>query len=466
MRQSVRIVGLLILCSMPFFFSSCTKGSRDINLIFVSIDTLRADHLGCYGYERDTSPNIDGFADNAILFENAFSHSPKTAPSHMSMFTSLYHTVHGVFMFDKRRGPVPYVLDKKITPLAEILTRNDYTCVGFTGGGNVSKDFGFDRGFEIFDSSQNHWQKGIDWLRKNHQNKFFAFFHTYAVHDPYLPPEPYFSMFDPEYTGNIARTDGQDDWFQMKNAFWDNVDKNDPRDISHLIALYDGGIRYMDERLMKPLFEVLEELSLMEKTVVVFTSDHGEEFKEHGRFLHEQVYDELLHVPLIISLPPVLEKDMREKSPSTQVRLIDLMPTILELLGIKHSRKDLQGASLIPVIEGKEKQDRTLYACRIPSWSQDKPSIRNNVIRQAGFKLIHNVKNRQDPTELYNIRTDPGEKESIHGTEREKVNQLTGLLRQIITENRQFKESRGYRARHAKFEKVTLRKLRALGYIE
>jgi len=456
----------LALCFIPFLCSRCTTRSPDLNLVFVSIDTLRADHLGCYGYDRDTSPNIDRFAKNGILFKNAFSHSPKTAPSHMSMFTSQYSTVHGVFMFDRRRGAIPYVLDEKITPLAEILAQNDYTCVGFTGGGNVSEEYGFNRGFHIYDSSQNHWKKGIAWLRNNYQKKFFVFFHTYAVHDPYLPPEPYFSMFDPEYKGKIARIDKQGDWFKHKDAFWDNVDKNDPRDIRHLIALYDGSIKYMDDRLMKPLFAVLEELDLLDKTVIVFTSDHGEEFKEHGQFVHEQVYDELLHVPLILSLPSFLAEEVKVKAPDVQVRLIDLMPTILDLLDIKHSQRDLQGVSLRPVMAGKEKDDRILYGCRIPSWSQNKPRIRNNVIRQKGFKLIHNVRNKQKPWELYDLSSDPGEKISLHDEQREKANELTGLLRQIIKENQQFKESRGYRARHAKFEKDTLQKLRALGYIE
>ena len=152
---------------------ACGGGTGDVNVIFISIDTLRADHLGCYGYGRDTSPTLDRFAEKAILCRNAFSHSPKTAPSHMSMFTSLYPTVHGVHMYNRqdkeRLGPVPFRLDDKIKPLAEVMRENGYACVAFTGGGNVGPEYGFDRGFEIYQTVRGHWQNGIDWIEDNRQ---------------------------------------------------------------------------------------------------------------------------------------------------------------------------------------------------------------------------------------------------------------------------------------------------------
>ena len=461
----VGVAGLVILVASH----GCGTRSGDTNVIFISIDTLRADHLGCYGYARDTSPAIDRFAKRAILCRNAFSHTPKTAPSHMSMFTSLHPTVHGVHMFKKELDPILYVLDEKIKPLAEVLRENGYTCVAFTGGGNVGAGYGFDRGFEIYQTGKGHWQEGIDWIAANRGKKFFIFFHTYVVHDPYYPPEPFYSMFDPDYSGGMLRPPGTERVWVTAQTYWDHVNIEDEKDVKQLVALYDGEIRFMDERLMQPLLRALEELNLLKNSIVIFTSDHGEEFNEHGRFKHEQVYDELLHVPLLFRLPDRLAATIQPKEISNQIRLIDIMPTILELLDVRTPTHTLQGTSLVPVFRGEEAGDRELYATRVISSNRGKPFVRNYVLRLDGHKLIRNVNYKYRlnvPWEFYDLAADPGETRNLVSTDPDIIQRFRKRLFRLVSDNKKTREAGGYRYRSARFKSNSLEKLRALGYIQ
>jgi arylsulfatase A-like enzyme len=460
---TITVIGILIL------FSGCTSKNPGLNVVLISIDTLRADHLGCYGYHRNTSSNIDRFANRGVLFEKAFSHSPKTTPSHMSMFTSLYPTVHRVFMPNSKRDHIIYSLDDKIKTLAEILEENGYTCVAFTGGGHVGEEYGFGRGFKKYITEKSHWKKGIDWISSNSQKKFFIFFHTYVVHDPYLPPDPYYSMFNPGYQGNILRPEDKKSVHVDSKTYWEHVDPENREDIKQLMALYDGEILYMDEQMIKPLFAMLKKMDLFKNTIIIFTSDHGEEFKEHGRLRHDQVYDEHLHVPLIIYLPPhqVGLNDIKSRIQS-QVRLIDIMPTIIDLLKIRIETDDFQGTSLVPVMKGVEKKDRLLYASRILSSRKKNVYIRHHSLRYKGFKLIQNIRyqfRKNVPWELYNISDDPQEKQNLILDESEAGLLLKQRLSNILKKNQKFLFSRGYRLHHSRFKNSNLETLRALGYL-
>jgi len=458
------LTGLLLLIGAP----GCGSRSRDIPVVFISIDTLRADHLGCYGYVRNTSPVIDRFAKESILCRQAFSHSAKTAPSHMSMFTSLYPTVHGVHMFNRKLGPIPYRLDEKIKPLAEVLRENGYTCVAFTGGGNVGADYGFDRGFSIYDTGMGHWERGIRWIAGHSTEPFFIFLHTYVVHDPYFPPEPFYSMFNPDYIGKMLRPGGPEREDMTSQVYWGRVDTGDPRDVEQLVSLYDGEIRYMDERMMQPLLRILKTSGLWQKAIVVFTADHGEEFGEHGRFKHEQVYDELLHVPLIVHLPKAIARRMPPGEIPHQVRLIDIMPTLMDLLDIHTPTHRLQGTSLVPFFRREESAGRVVYATRVVSSIRGTPYVRNYVLRLDGKKLIRNVNYRFRlgvPWEFYDLRSDPGEMKNLVTEARPVPVKYRKMLFQISSANRKLREAGGYHYHGVRFKAESLERLRALGYV-
>lgn len=319
----------------------------DCNVVLISVDTLRADHLGCYGYHRNTSPNIDRLASDAVLFENAFSNSHWTLPSHMSIMTSQYPSAHDVNFFYSNEQR----LDESKTTLAEVLKSSDYKTVAFTGGGLVDPMFGFDQGFDgynVIDTSYENTEllnEIFGWLENNHNEKFFMFVHTYSVHAPYLPPGPFKGTFSDSYSGSII--DSLDEMKRAHSAnlsrfklFLNSINTSDPSDVYHAVALYDEGILYMDHCIGQ-LMKRLEGLGLGEKTLVVFTSDHGEDLTEHGVIaLHGYLYDEQVHVPLIIRLP-----GKNSGTVKTPAQGIDVMPTTLDILDIAQP-SSVQGESL------------------------------------------------------------------------------------------------------------------------
>src|SRR5262249_4455747 len=322
--------------------------SRGPNVVLISIDTLRADRLGAYGYQLPTSPTLDKrLAREALPLEHTWSHSPKTTPSHMTLLTSLYPCVHGINLW--WNDAPAHVLRRSVPTLAEVLKNAGYVTVAFTGGGHIDRSRGFDQGFDRYSHMQ-ELDKALPWLDRHHHRKFFLFFHTYLVHDPYLHPIEYVRQFAPDYHGAVltevehllavkkengggkAREDGHGPfWEESHKRFWASVDRNDPADVTFVSRLYDAGIRRMDDTMLRPLLDRLDSLHLTRDTLVVFTSDHGEAFAEHGVFGHEDLYGETLRVPLVLRFPGRLPAGVRVPD---RARLIDVMPTILDLLHI------------------------------------------------------------------------------------------------------------------------------------
>ena len=308
-------------------------------IILISLDTLRADHLGIHGYHRNTSPNIDAFAKEGVIFDNAVAQSPWTLPSHMSIMTSLYPLFHGV------RESTSRLANEHVT-LAELLREGGYQTAAFTDGVFVSGAFGFQQGFDIYnDQGRGIAQiiaKAKKWLDTNRSKPFFLFIHCLDIHMPYNPPPPYNTIFhDFVYTGNLTPD---------KDTLTAKLEVND-EDLRHFIALYDGGIRYTDEKIGEFL-SYLRGSELASQSLIIITSDHGEEFKEHGSFLHWQLYYKPnLHVPLLIHIPGYPGNKIRIVE---LVQSIDLLPTILEIAGLP-SHSQAQGRSLIPLIKSRKK---------------------------------------------------------------------------------------------------------------
>lgn len=316
--------------------------------ILISIDTLRADHLGCYGYPRPTSPFLDSLAQRGTLFEEAYAQFPSTLVSHMSMLTGLHPREHGVL-------PPSSVLSPKVEILPEVFQRNGFRTAAFTEGGFVSGRYGFRRGFDVFVSRERTrkrqlertFRRGVRFLENlRSEDRFFLFLHTYAVHAPYDAPPRYREPFwpGPPPPGAIPPTGPE---LTRQNLMGEPL----PRPVvDWLVALYDAGIRQTDEVLQR-FFADLDRLGLADEVTVVVTSDHGEEFLDHGLFNHTQLYRETMHVPLLMIHPDQRSAVRHEGI----VQLVDLPPTFYELARVQPggkpsgaSRARLLGQSLPP----------------------------------------------------------------------------------------------------------------------
>ncbi len=328
--------------------------------ILISLDTLGAKHLGAYGSRRPTSPFFDSLAKRGTLFENAYVQYPSTLVSHMSIFTSLYPQQHGVY-------PPAYRLSPAIETFPERFSEAGFHTAGHTEGGYVGGVYGFGRGFDEFsDPRVEHTtdiektlEKGLAFLRRlDAGERFFLFLHSYSIHDVYEPPEPYASLF---WQGGPPGSLGVLPILQV-NAGLQSVDGPT---IEYFEALYDGGVRYVDE-VLKGFFDELGQLGLEDETTIIVTSDHGEEFMEHGRVGHTQLYPETLHVPLLILHPDL----QRERRVSDLVQSIDIAPTLLALAGappLEHAA----GRSLVPLLEGAGLPASAAYAEVLESYLQE-----------------------------------------------------------------------------------------------
>ena len=436
------------------------------NLVLVSIDTLRPDHLTAYGYERPTSPVISRLADEGIVFEQAFSQSPKTATSHMSLLTGVYPPAHRVANWGERRVRR---LSADSPTLATLLARLGYRTEAHTDGGNVSARLGFGQGFEryvehrgagtVFDGARQALDQFAEEDGAGTRAPFFLFVHTFEVHDPYLPPAEYAAEFvDPSYSGDIIgsreeleRLVGSGNYWASHEEYWNRVDREDPADLQHLQDLYDAGILYTDVQL-GTLMDHLRSLDLDAETIVVVLSDHGEEFLEHGGFLHNSLFQEILHVPLIFRFPEglALPTGLRIQ---TIVRLVDVLPTLLEVMGLP-APEHLQGHSLMPLIGEGEAPTR-------PVFSQWLAGGRIVALRDGDWKYIR-VKRQE---QLFDLSEDPGESVDRLSVRPEVLARLQAEVNEIIGESFAFAEAQTP-TRPPRLDEETREQLEALGYLD
>lgn len=339
------------------------------NLILISLDTCRADHMSLYGYPRPTTPALERLAKDAVVFETAVSGAYSTAPSHMTLLTGWPASVHGVIGTNLDGPAADYVMltqtasAEKFATLAERLRQRGYSTAAFTGGAGVSREAGLDRGFELFleppDSGVGGYSlapidvsKALGWLRtaRERDRPYFLFLHTYLLHAPYIPPEPYASRFDPGYEGPILRREdfvrANTRGAEIARQFWRAVDLKNPGEaaIRRLEALYDGEIAQMDD-ILAGLFEEFDRMGLREDTVIVLTSDHGEQFFEHGDFEHRAPvpWEQLIRVPLLVFFPRTAGRGFRVAGVAGAV---DVLPTLLDALGLP-ADAGLPGRSLL-----------------------------------------------------------------------------------------------------------------------
>jgi arylsulfatase A-like enzyme len=350
------------------------------NVILISIDTLRADHLGAYAYPKPTTPEIDRLAREGLLFENAFSTTSWTLPAHVALFSGMDDISHKV-VDDDRRVP------DGVPMLAQILGQAGYLTLGFFSGPYLDPGFGIARGFQEYYNCTSEsppapgqvpenealhashsdvtnpviLRKVNERLNGEMRQPFFMFIHFWDVHYDYIPPEKYWRLFDPNYKGDFTATD-----FVFNTDFKPGMD---PADFNHIVARYDGEIRYTDDTLRTILGE-MQRKGLLKNTAVVIDADHGEEFLEHGGKGHRgHLFDEVLRIPLILWYPSHVAPGRSRKL----VSITDVAPTILELVGIRKNPM-MTGESLL---RSSDQGRDLLIELKIAAFGMDQVGLRS-----------------------------------------------------------------------------------------
>jgi len=489
------VLGMLVVVALAACIFCMIRPRRPgrPNVVLVSIDTLRADHLRCYGYGRETSPFLDSLARKGIRFQDAIVQSNWTLPSHVSMLTSLYPAVHRVQRDTDKMGPA-------LNTMAEVLKRAGYYTAAFVDGGVMSADFGFGQGFDLYDDhskGRDKNKRALHWIREHRRGPFFLFYHTYDVHFPYIHhPRPRTLMDDMEMKSIADRINKgdynlTDDEFEKAVLSWCTVpgfyrmitpNKLEPfkpamrrffqerwprmpsfnESLRYLIDAYDGGISYFDARF-KGLWDLVCEMGVDKNTVLIITSDHGECFLEHGDLGHpELLYEEVVRVPLIVVSPLLPQRGVIVQR---QVMSIDILPSVLELLKLGRL-PHLQGESFMPYIEGGEKGDsRPAYA----------DALEIDAARTDTWKFIQRAegdagrKPALSPVpELFNLEKDPGEKTNLAAKDAPASEKLGRQLREWRAENERLRTQLGLdkAAEKVTLDKQTVEELRALGYLQ
>ena len=334
------------------------------NVILISIDTLRPDHLGCYGYERDTSPFLDSLAERGTLFREAFTTASWTLPAHVSLLTGVYPHTHQVETQARALHPS--------TPtLAGTFREAGYRTAGFVSWLYVSSTFGLNQGFDIYeeflppdsliDATTRHSipadafvDRVITRLPEVQPAPFFLFLHLFDPHMNYEPPLAYAQRFDPRIRDASDLAAGT---YQNLRPYISGVHvESERRAIPDAVreraqVLYDGEVRFVDDQLRR-LFGVLEEREILDRSIVIISSDHGEEFGEHGSMEGHQwtLYEEVLRMPLIVLLPPGLDSARPPRTSDLLIDNVDIAPTLLELCGLQVP-EEMEGGSFATVWE-------------------------------------------------------------------------------------------------------------------
>ena len=433
----VIILVLLVITGLALLLlSRCGNSSKEINnVILISIDTCRADYLSCYGYPRETTPNIDNLAKEGILFENVISPVPLTLPAHCSMLTGTIPPYHGV------HDNHDYRLSESNTTLAEILKERGFTTGAIISAFVLDAQFGLNQGFETYndrfekvDLVHNMFaeRKGdettrcaVQWLEKHQRGKFFLFLHYYDPHEDYEPPEPF------------------------KSTFYRN--SNDLRE--HLNGAYAGEIAFTDHCIGEVLNK-LKELGLYDSTLIILVGDHGELLGEHGEPTHTYyIYQNAIRVPLLFKVPG----QETHRNVKDLAGIIDIVPTVCSLLDIDLP-VDVQGIDLSNRIFGKKNppgEQRHVYCESFrPTTYGTNPLL--GVVTSDNWKYIQTTR-----PELYNLSTDPGESINLLIQQEQRGRILQDRLKQLLEQTVRKDESDS----RTELDAEARKRLESLGYV-
>lgn len=429
------------------------------SVLLVTLDTTRADHLGCYGYSKRISPNLDRFADSAVLFTKAISQAAVTPVSHASILTGLNPCTHGLRVM---HGLTENRLPASCVTLSEVLQSVGYQTAAFVSAFPVSKRFGLHQGFETFQAdfmqelpreaitpegivntgmNQRHagdtTDLALDWLTTAGE-PFLLWLHYFDPHDSDLmPPQEFLGRFPPGPRGTVRET---------------------------LRYIYDLEIQYMDQQLGRVLDE-LERTGRLEKMVVVIVADHGEGLGDHDWWTHGILYTEQVRVPLMIRAP---SSDPGQKV-DYLVRCIDIMPTVLELVGLSRDNWPLmEGSSLVPLLKPDAGNPNYVAYCdsvNMLSYGmhggiRDVKDDMLFAVVDGDWKYIHHLL-RETESELYNLAMDPGELNNLIGSHAGPLARLRAELKE-----HDFLPERQLRGAWRRMSPEDVQRLRSLGYID
>lgn len=401
------------------------------NIILVTVDSLRADHIGCYGYDRDTTPEIDKYAEDGHRFTASFAHACATRPSFPAIMSSSHPLMHGGF---ER-------LSKNRTLISEVLSDQGYATGGFHSNLYLSAEFGYGRGFDtLYDSrtdpslmtqirqavkdtlssdghiyrvleklyqstertagvdigsyyvsAKNITDRALEWVADKGDQPTFLWVHYMDPHHPYSPPEGY------QVYSNISRREG----IKLRPKMMEHDEQVTDAELQMLIDLYDGEIRYTDVQIGRLLSSLEAE---WDDWTAIITADHGEEFRDHNEFFHQnRFYDEVMHVPLIVY------NGTSSGTHDEIVGLMDIAPTIASVSGMKTIPENFLGYSLTPFFEDRLTEWEREGVCG--SWCDVSTDTRRLAYRTANWKYIRDYVNNTE--ELYNLQVDPDEQSDL-----------------------------------------------------
>lgn len=438
------LLGAVVLLAGALLITRAAVKAPRPNIILISLDTLRADYLGCYGSPLGTSPHIDAFRRESVQFMQALSQARTTATSHMSLFTGLFPPVHRVSSWLRSRDNAKRFdlaqLDDRIPTLAQYLRESGYHTVGLHNGGLVSPDFGFQRGFDVYSEQLVPWLRlhkkplGLRFVQKllqravRNKKPLFLFLHTYTCHAPYIKaPQEMRERFLPHPLADLpveSIPDGSSFWSKYK-SFWAAIDGNNEAHRRQVRSLYAAEVNYADW-IVGRILALLKENGFYEKALIVLVSDHGEEFWEHGQTSHRQLHIETLHVPLLIKFPGGKDGGKRILD---RVGMFDLMPTILDHLRIE-PRVPLQARSLLPLIRGRESGHRPVL-----SFEDGLQFVR---FQRGPYVYINGI--RTTPGDwLFDAVHDPGETRNLAIARPEVVREMRSVAAGIMEEQRRIR---------------------------
>lgn len=456
--------------------SSCGSGSEPsltetrppnvgINVLLLTIDTLRADHLSCYGYPRRTSPAIDRLAERGVVFDRAFTYWPKTRGSFAAMFTSLYASQHGLTV---RARDLP---DFNQT-LAETFLEHGYRTAAAVDNGNLDRALGFAQGFDHY---QEVWHDAeteiartevltrfaMEFLaREDEERPFFLWIHYVNPHTPYDPPEELLERFRGD--GVVARGPRLETVVGFHGGVNRHLAVPGEDHLGDYVDRYDGEIAFVDEHIGR-ILNALSESAHADTTLVALTSDHGESLGEHDYYFDHghDLFNPSLQVPLIVSFPGILPAGERV---AQMVSTLDLLPTLLDLTQLSVPR-GIQGKSVLPLVRRtKTELHERVY------FQNDQHQL---AMSDGRYKLISYPPAEDQPGhyELYDLLRDPGEVEDRYPAARDRLAAFQAELERFRTRTVAWQqettvERRGAPAREDReLSEETLRNLETLGYI-
>lgn len=467
-------IGVVLLLATTCLVAACgPRPAPRPNIILITLDVVRPDRLSLYGYEKPTSPRLEALGRESAVFENAFTLSPSTPPSMAALMTSklpfwpadtkpwggapeIHHGLMRFFAPGEEVKGLPSGLDT----LAEQLQAAGYRTGAVVSNPYVKREFHFDQGFDDFEQftdadwrpyprGENVVEKGIAWLGRRDERPSFLYLHFMDAHAPYAPPPPWNRFFPAAYV-----EDGRSD-VALSTAFMKTEDPEERKALfEHNSTMFDNCLRYVDTQLGL-LFDYLENEGLLDETLLVVHSDHGEEFLDHGNVGHKgTLYDEQLRITLLLHYPPLV----RAGRISNLVRQIDVMPTLLDVLQLSPPYP-LDGTSFLPLLEGQREKPLDYVVGTI---------YKSYYVRSRKWKWIDSP--NFDSRRLFDLESDPDETENRCSDLPELCSRPDKVLADYVqgraSERMEISSTGQSRPVEGEVSDETVRQLKALGYLD